>query len=76
MGQPLVIAHMVGPILTGREPGAQGAEVLSDAFGGELDGFTFVLKICQQLSADVLQIAGGRIGKRGQTQHKQISDHF
>lgn len=58
-GQPLVIAHMVGLVLTGRELGARRAEILGHAFGGELDGYTFVLKICQQLSADVLQGTGG-----------------
>lgn len=59
VGQPLVIAHMVGLVLTGRELGARGVEVVGDAFGGELDGFTFVVKICQQLSADILQRAEG-----------------
>lgn len=57
VGQPLVIAHVVGLVLSGREPGARGVEVVGDAFGGELDGFTLVLEICQQLSADVLQRA-------------------
>ncbi len=59
VGQPLVIAHVVGLVLTGREPGARGGDVMGDAFGGELDGLTLVLKICQQLSADVLQRSGG-----------------
>lgn len=58
-GQPLVIAHMVGLVLVGREPGLCAVEVTGDTFGGELDGFTLVLEICQKLSADLLQRAGG-----------------
>lgn len=61
-GQPLVIAHMVGLVLTGRELGARDAKMLGQAFGCELDGFTFVLKICQQLSADVFQGTAEGIG--------------
>lgn len=59
---------MVGFVLTGREAGTRGVDLVGDAFGGELDGFVLVLKISQQLSADLLQGAGGRI-------RKQILDH-
>lgn len=67
--QPLVIGHMVGLVLIGRELGAWGVGLIGDASGGELDGFTLVLKIGQQLSADPLQGAGGRIRKLGVTWH-------
>lgn len=64
-----MIAHIVGLVLTGREIEAGGEEGLADAFGGELDGFTLVLKICQQPSANLLQRAGGgAIRQQGETQ--------
>lgn len=67
--QPLVIGHTVGLVLIGRELGACGVGLIGDASGGELDGFTLVLKIGQQLRADPLQGAGGRIRKQGVTRH-------
>lgn len=74
VGKPLVIAHMVGLVLTGRQPGARCVAFVGDAFGGELDGFTLIPKISQQLSTNLLQRAGGRIGKQGETRQKSILD--
>lgn len=72
--QPLVIAHMVGPVLASRQLGARGVALMGDAFGGELDGVTFILKISQQLSANLLQRAGWRIRSKGETQQCLILD--
>lgn len=63
-GQPLVIGHVVGLVLSGWELVAWSVHLKGDALGGELDGFTLVLKICQELSANPLQSAGGGLGNQ------------
>jgi len=45
---------MDGLVLTSGQSGTWGFELMGDTFGGELDGFTLDLEICDELSADFL----------------------